>query len=449
LIEEDDNFTEVNESNNFNFSGSSNKNKITIIAMIIHNEAFLSQINQIIKISIFENKDNSIFIYGTKLLINLFAADSQKFKLIINDKEILHTYLYLFEFACEEINDEFSVYLIFEILVNYFRLISIPLLTPTHGCESENVREIMLLLVQENLKKFLNRCKNIFSLCPPHEIKITIIKCIGILGKSFSCISEYSEFYIQEVINSAIIGELIDNKDMQAENGFDYQLNQCKQEDRLLHLQINLLKVLECLTAQSALFVQYSLYDLKIINMLNSILDKFNKFDVVYKIVKKYAFKLLFQLTLASGSNEDINLLDCILIKDIENELILAHKEKETGFINYILNILSALLSYEDPYISNKLYSKGLLIALFELKDEDFTNNLLALELLIIIVDKLISSYYNLKSTAKTELCAESATDSYMIGNNNINNLMKDLTEINAFEKYQKLTQVFETKFFK
>lgn len=361
LSNEDDNFIE----NTCSFP--SNRNKHNIISIFLNNESLLNHFINFLRL---ENK--SIFIYTSFLLIDLFDTDSKEFKFMIKSKGILDIYLNIFDFGYKEM-DEFSVNLIFEILLNYFKLILLPLI---------NDSEFEMIL-RTDLKKFLISCKNhIFC---NYDIKIIIITYIGIMAR---CFSNHIGIYIQEIIQSETIQEII--------NSIHNDLkNQIMSGDSYgLDLQM-IFKIFEYLTSQSDLFIKYLLLDLKLIDVLNIFINNFE----IPTIVKKSAFKLLSQL--ASGSREDsIITVECIFIKKMEDELNIAYNQRETGFIKHILNILNILLSYNDPYITRKINSKGLLISLFRLLDDnnEIINNLPALELLNVILEKLIVSFNNFKS---------------------------------------------------
>lgn len=385
-----------------NFKIQTNENKTFILSILINNESFFDGI-----INSLKSENINIFIYTTKLLIDLFDSDSYEHKIKIVNKRVLDIYLSIFDCSFIEL-DEISLNFIFEFFLNYFNFILCPLLF------QENANELEITL-REDLKKALETFKNV-TLLTDQEIRIKIITFIGNLSRSF----KNNEVYIQELIKSKIIDELMKFSDI------DSNLSDPKLDNFYLYFHL-LFKILEYLTSQSKIFLNYILHDLKIVEYLNNIDNKFFN----DKSVKKSAYKLLFQISL--GSKEDaFLLLDCFLITQIKAELSLAKNNYEIGVIKCILKILKVLLNYEDPIFSRTIYSKELLIVLFGLIDEksEIINDIFYVELLVNIIEKF--------NITNSHLDSQNAKSS--------NNFFEDIYQIEALEKFQLLIKIFEAK---
>lgn len=388
-----------------NCNAQSNKNRTSILSILINNDSLFNQIINFLKLG-----NNNIFIHITKLLIELFDSDLSEFQMKIKDKKVFDIYLNFFDSPYVEL-DEISVNFIFEFYLNYFKYILTPL-------QLQNYEGNLDIIIREDLKKTLDTCKNVFLLSN-QDIRIKIITFIGNLNRSFY----NSDIFIEELINSKIIEELFINLDL------NFSVTNVDSLDLYFHL---LFKILEFLTSQSKTFLSFLLHELKIVDLINLLGNKFN----IEKSVKKAAYRLLLQLSLVSKDDAYL-LLDCLLIFQIQDELSLANNDYEISVVKCILKILNVLLDYEDTRITQNIYSKELLIALFELiyEENEIINDIIYVEILINIIEKLKIPH---------SIPESQNSDSSVIRTKS--NFMEDMIEINGFEKFKLLIRIFEEK---
>ncbi len=329
--------------------------------------------------SFLELNNINILIITTILLINLSKnnnnlIDNTHIAFILIKNNFLEIYLNLIQ---QEFIDNITFEIVFDFIIHYFKVYTFKTSIEYNNLIEENFNH--------NFKSFINTFKKVFLGCD-NQMKIKSLAnfysiCSFLISK---------ENFFKLLIESKIIKDFL----ILLNDDFD---------EIEIYVKI-LVKLFGLLISHNKIFINYMLEDIKLIDILYSIYEKFFS----YLNIRKIIFCVL--LKICNYFEEGISIiLRSSFIKEIKKEISLHNGECMSILIN-ILCILS-LLSNRDEFIYyNNFYSKKLLKVLLNLIDKKNVDDIFVFELILNIFENFQNTYNSIilqKDKYKKEIIAD------------------------------------------